>query len=90
MPIADIDPRWLTSSVIDLAVEIETGGNRDKLEYLADALLDAGCDDHRIIKHLTDNHYREWAHEWSYSKGKGIIPCACWISRMIVNMSSHQ
>jgi hypothetical protein len=46
-----IDPRWLTSTVIDLATAIYTEKAFDRLPALADALTDAGCDDEQVLGH---------------------------------------
>ena len=46
-----IDPRWLTSTVIDLADVIYAERAFDRLPILADALMDAGCDSEEIINH---------------------------------------
>ena len=44
-----IDPRWKTVAVIDLAHSIFDGKEWNRLPVLADALMDAGCDDQKII-----------------------------------------
>jgi hypothetical protein len=49
-PIA-IDPRWLTSNVVDLANVIYVDRNFDKMPILADALMDAGCDNEDMLSH---------------------------------------
>lgn len=54
---AAIDPRWRTSTVVDLARSIDEGlarpaGGYVEMAILADALMDAGCDDEQIIRHL--------------------------------------
>jgi hypothetical protein len=46
-----LDPRWLTSTVVELAQLIEAGRAYDRLPVLADALLDAGCDDESLLDH---------------------------------------
>ena len=51
-----LDPRWLTSTVLDLARTIydefpQQAGGYVKMPILADALMDAGCDSEEIIKH---------------------------------------
>jgi hypothetical protein len=46
-----IDPRWLTSTVVDLATAIYNERAFDRLPILADALMDAGCDNEEIIGH---------------------------------------
>ena len=47
-----LDPRWLTSAVVDLANSIKNETAFDRLPILADALMDAGCDDAEMILHL--------------------------------------
>jgi len=49
-PVA-IDPRWLTSTVVDLARAIYDEKAFDRMPILADALMDAGCDSEEIIAH---------------------------------------
>jgi hypothetical protein len=52
-----LDPRWLTSTVVDLARSIyesfpwQAGGYM-ALPILADALMDAGCDSEELLGHL--------------------------------------
>ena len=46
-----IDPRWLTSTVVDLATAIYQEKAFDRMPILADALTDAGCDNEEIIAH---------------------------------------
>jgi hypothetical protein len=45
------DPTWLSSDVVALARGISEGGAFDRLPVLADALLDAGCDDPDVLGH---------------------------------------
>jgi hypothetical protein len=54
------DPRWLTSTVIDLAQAVYDEKAFDRLPILADALMDAGCDNEEIIAHCrgTGSHVR--------------------------------
>jgi hypothetical protein len=49
-PVA-IDPRWLTSTVADLARLIYDERAFDRLPILADALMDAGCDNDDVLNH---------------------------------------
>lgn len=49
--VSELDPRWLTSSVLDLADGIYTDRAFERLPILADALMDAGCDHDEIIHH---------------------------------------
>jgi hypothetical protein len=46
-----IDPRWLTSTVVDLASAIYNEKAFDRMPILGDALMDAGCDNEEIIAH---------------------------------------
>jgi hypothetical protein len=49
-----IDPRWLTTNVIDLVCVIYEERAFERLPILADALMDAGCDNDDIIKHCRE------------------------------------
>jgi hypothetical protein len=49
-PVA-VDPAWLTSTVVQLAIGIYTDRAFDRLPILADALQDAGCEDADILGH---------------------------------------
>jgi len=63
-----IDPRWITSSVVDLARVVADQKAFDRLPILADALMDAGCDNEEIIEHLNyERHVR-----------------ACWVVEMLL------
>jgi hypothetical protein len=46
-----LDPRWLSSTVIDLARTIYDERVFERMPILADALMDAGCDSEEIISH---------------------------------------
>ena len=46
-----IDPRWLTSTVVDISNAIYDERAFDKMPILADALMDAGCDCEEILNH---------------------------------------
>lgn len=46
-----IDPRWQSSTVIDLATVIYEERSFNLMPILADALMDAGCDSEEIIAH---------------------------------------
>jgi hypothetical protein len=55
-----LDPRWLTSNVWDLARVIYDSRRFDLMPILADALMDAGCDDEAMLSHCRsgDVHVR--------------------------------
>ncbi len=46
-----IQPNWLTANVVDLARTIYAQRTFDHLPILADALMDAGCDDAEVLAH---------------------------------------
>ena len=46
-----LDPRWLTSTVVDLAQAIYEEHAFGRMPILSDALMDAGCDNEEIILH---------------------------------------
>lgn len=48
----DFDSRWLTSDVVDVARGIYEDKAFERMPILADALMDAGCEDEQIIGHL--------------------------------------
>jgi hypothetical protein len=76
-PVA-LDPRWLTSSVVDLARSIyeadprQDGGYMDGLPILADALMDAGCDSEDLLNHC---------------RGAGPHVRGCWAVDLILGKS---
>jgi hypothetical protein len=49
-----IDPSWLTSTVATLAEGIYAERAFDRLPILADALMDAGCDNADVLNHCRD------------------------------------
>jgi hypothetical protein len=49
-PVA-LDPRWRTADALGLARGIYEDRAFDRMPLLADALMDAGCDDEQIISH---------------------------------------
>jgi hypothetical protein len=49
-PVA-VDPRWRSADVVGLARGIYEDRAFDRLPLLADALMDAGCDDEQLIGH---------------------------------------
>ncbi len=46
-----LDPRWLSSTVLDLARTIYDERVFERMPILGDALMDAGCDNEEIIEH---------------------------------------
>ncbi len=46
-----LDPRWLSSTVLDLARTIYDERVWERMPILADALMDAGCDNEEILNH---------------------------------------
>ena len=67
-----IDPRWLTSNVVDLARVIYDERAFEKMPILADALMDAGCDSEEIINHC---------------RGDGPHVRGCWVVDLILGKS---
>ncbi len=57
-----LDPSWLTSTVTALAEGIYANRTFDRLPILADALMDAGCDNADILAHCRSEgpHVRGW------------------------------
>jgi hypothetical protein len=53
-PVA-VDPSWLTSTVIALAEGIYAERAFDRMPILADALMDAGCDNDDVLTHCRDS-----------------------------------
>jgi hypothetical protein len=51
----EIDPRWLTSNVCALAEAIRDERDVQRLPILADALMDAGCDDEEFFAATISN-----------------------------------
>jgi len=49
-----LDHSWLTSTVLSLAEVIYAEYAFDRLPILADALMDAGCDDPMVLNHCRD------------------------------------
>ena len=57
-PVA-FDPRWRTADVLGLARASYEDRAFDRMPLLADALLDAGCDDEQLLAHArADGHVR--------------------------------
>jgi hypothetical protein len=70
-PVA-IDPRWRSSTVLDLARAIEAESLFERMPILADALMDAGCDDEALLRHCqrADEHVK-----------------GCWVIDLLLNKS---
>lgn len=51
-PLPSVNASWRTSTVVAMARGIAAEGAWDRLPILADALQDAGCEDHAILQHL--------------------------------------
>ncbi|MCE9530233.1 MAG: hypothetical protein K8T89_03725 [Planctomycetes bacterium] len=64
-----LDPRWLSSNVVDLAQAIYEDRAYDRMPILADALMDAGCDNDEIIHHC---------------RGGGPNVRGCWVVDLIL------
>ncbi len=45
------DPAWRTDTVVGLATAIDAGRHFDRMPILADALLDADCDEETVLRH---------------------------------------
>ena len=52
------EPTWRTSTVVDLARGIFAERTFDRLPLLADALLDADCDEEQILRHCRGHRDR--------------------------------
>ena len=50
-PVARLDPGWRTADVVDLARGIYRERAFDRMPVLADALMDAGCEDKDVLGH---------------------------------------
>jgi hypothetical protein len=64
-----LDPRWLTSNVVGLARGIYEDGAFERMPLLADALLDAGCEDADILGHC---------------RGGGPHARGCWVVDLVL------
>lgn len=67
---AGINEHWLSSTVLDLAYLIQSEYDFSRMPMLADALMDAGCDDNEMIHHCmqTEHQHTRW----------------CWVLRSIL------
>ena len=68
-PVA-IDPRWRTSDTVGLARAIYDDRAFERLPILADALMDAGCEDEQIISHC---------------RGEGPHVRGCWVVDLVLD-----
>jgi len=69
LPTQSFDPRWRTADVLALARGIATDRAYHRLPLLADALMDAGCDDERIV---------------GCCRGERRLPGKCWLVEAIL------
>jgi len=67
-----VDPRWLTSTVVDLAAGIYAERAFDRMPILADALEEAGCDHADILTHC---------------RGDGPHVRGCWVVDLVLGKS---
>jgi hypothetical protein len=63
------DPRWRTSDAVGLARGIYEDRAFDRLPLLADALMDAGCDNSEILDHC---------------RGEGPHVRGCWVVDLVL------
>jgi hypothetical protein len=63
------DPRWRTSDVVDLAQAIYDDKAFERMPILADALMDAGCEEEQIIDHC---------------RGEGPHVRGCWVVDLVL------
>ena len=64
------DPRWRTSDTVGLAQAIYDDRAFERMPILADALMDAGCEDEQIIGHC---------------RGEGPHVRGCWVVDLILD-----
>lgn len=64
-----VDPSWLTSTVVALAIGIYEEKAFDRMPILADALQDAGCDNDDILNHC---------------RGPGPHVRGCWVVDLVL------
>ena len=67
-PVA-FDPRWRTTNVVGLAQAIYDDKAFDRMPLLADALMDAGCEDEQVIGHC---------------RGPGPHVRGCWVVDLVL------
>ena len=70
-------PEWRTEAVVALATAIDEGRSYDKMPALADALLDADCDEEAVLRHCrgTEAHAPDGP---AHTRG-------CWVIDLILN-----
>ncbi len=67
-----LDPRWLSSTVLDLARTIYDERVWERMPILADALMDASCDNEEILNHC---------------RGEGPHVRGCWVVDLLLGKS---
>jgi hypothetical protein len=67
-PVA-FDPRWRTSDAVALAQAIYDDRAFERLPILADALMDAGCEDEQVVGHC---------------RNEGPHVCGCWVVDLVL------
>ncbi len=58
-----LDPRWLTSNVVDLVEAIYIERAFEKMPILSDALMDAGCNNEEILDHCRSD-FPKYRGDW--------------------------
>ena len=71
LPPHPFNPRWRTADVVGLARGIASDRAYHRLPLLADALMDAGCDDERIL---------------ACCRGERRLPGKCWVVDAILRV----
>jgi hypothetical protein len=69
LPASPFDPHWRTADVLAVARGIAADRAYHRLPILADALMDAGCADERII---------------GCCRGERLLPGKCWVVEEIL------
>ncbi|HEX3149646.1 MAG TPA: hypothetical protein VHR66_16340 [Gemmataceae bacterium] len=67
-PVA-FDPRWRTSDSVGVARGIYEDRAFERMPILADALMDAGCDDEQVLSHC---------------RGEGPHVRGCWVVDLVL------
>lgn len=76
---------WLTSTVLALAKGIYADRAFDRLPILADALMDAGCDDERVLGHCrAETGWAMPAGAKTYSDPAPTHVRGCWVVDMLL------